>query len=211
MEKRGLLTWSVTVVLMLGVVAGCRRQSEEGAAAMGTPAAGDTTGAMAPTAPPAATPAPMAPALTDAQIAQIALAANSADSASGVLAEGKAVAADVKAFARRMVTDHSSLNKQATDLAKRLNLTPAPSDASTDLQNKAADALKDLRGKTGKDFDKAYIDHEVAFHQEVLNALDQQLIPNAQNAELKQLLQTARMGVQQHLDMAKQLQSKLSV
>lgn len=211
MEKRGLLTWSVAVVLMLGVVAGCRRQSEEGAANMGTPGAADTTGGMAPTAPPAATPAPTAPTLTDAQIAQIALAANSADSASGMLARGKAVAADVKEFARRMVTDHSSLNKQATDLAKRLNLMPAPSDASTDLQNKAASALKELEGKTGKDFDKAYIDHEVAFHQEVLNALDQQLIPNAQNAELKQLLQTARMGVQQHLDMAKQLQSKLSV
>jgi putative membrane protein len=208
MKSRGMLAWSVIVLLVLGVGEGCRRKTQEGAATMGTTATGETTGAVPPAAPPAATPAPTAAVPTDAQIAQIVLVANSADSASGVMAERKATAPDVKAFGRRMVTDHSALNKKATALAKKLNLTPAPSDMSTDLQKKATDTMRDLEGKTGKDFDKAYIDSQVTYHQDLLNALDQQLIPNAQNPELKQLLQTARAGVQQHLNLAKQIQAK---
>ncbi|HET9982083.1 MAG TPA: DUF4142 domain-containing protein [Longimicrobiales bacterium] len=210
MKSRGMLAWSVTVLLVLGVGAGCKQKTQEGAANMGTTATGDTTGAMAPTAPPAATPAPAAPTLTDAQIADVVLVVNSADSAHSVLARQKATAPDVKAFARRMVTDHTALNQKTTALAKKLNLTPAPSDMSTDIQKKATDTMQDLQGKTGADFDKAYIDSEVDFHQNALNALDQQLIPNAQNPELKQLLQTTRAGVQKHLDLAKQIQSKPS-
>ena len=62
------------------------------------------------------------------------------------------------------------------------------------LYNKAID----LAAK-GEAFDRAYIAHEVDMHQNLLNALDQTLIPNAQNAELKTLLQGGRAKVQAHL------------
>jgi putative membrane protein len=67
-------------------------------------------------------------------------------------------------------------------------------------------SLKTLKGAA---FDKAYIDHEVAYHQQVLDALDKTLIPNAQNAELKALLVKVRPAFVAHLDHAKQLQSSL--
>lgn len=184
----------------------------------------DNTQAGNEAVPPAATPVPaesaagqpgMAPgtaasaALSDPQIAQIALSANSGDSARGVIAQQKATDAQVKAFGKMMVTDHSALNKQATALAKKLNVTPEQSPADADLVSKVTSMNGELQGKTGKDFDKTYIDQEVQIHQLVLDDLDKNLIPAAQNAELKQLLQTARAGVQAHLQKAQQLQGNL--
>ncbi|MGH9636675.1 MAG: DUF4142 domain-containing protein, partial [Candidatus Angelobacter sp.] len=61
----------------------------------------------------------------------------------------------------------------------------------------------------GKAFDAEYINHEVAYHQQVLDAAGNVLIPNAQNAELKSALQGAAPLLQGHLDHAKQLQSSL--
>ena len=56
---------------------------------------------------------------------------------------------------------------------------------------------------------QADIDNEVAVHQTVLDALDTQLIPNAQNPQLKQLLTETRPVIAQHLDHAKLIQTKL--
>ena len=158
-------------------------------------------------APPPAPAAGAAP--TDAQIAMIVVTANSADSAAGEVAKTKGVNADVKAFGQRMVTDHGAVNKQATDLATKLNVTPEESDISRQMKSDAQSHMAALQGASGTEFDKAYIDHEVTMHQQVLDALDQQLIPNAQNAELKSLLETVRPAIAAHLESAKQIQSKL--
>src|SRR5690242_14102473 len=61
---------------------------------------------------------------TDPQIAAIVVTANQVDIDAGKLAEHKAHAADVKAFAKRMVTDHTGVNKAAVGLAQKLHLTP---------------------------------------------------------------------------------------
>ena len=66
-----------------------------------------------------------------------------------------------------------------------------------------------LGGQTGAGFDRAYIDHEVRYHQQVLDALDNTLIPGAQNAELKALLQQVRPNVAAHLERAKSIQTSL--
>ena len=62
---------------------------------------------------------------------------------------------------------------------------------------------------TAANFNKSYVDNEVSYHEAVLNALDTQLIPNAQNPELKQLLTDTRPVIAEHLDHAKMVQSKL--
>jgi putative membrane protein len=156
-------------------------------------------------APPAATP----PAITDAQIAKIVVTANSADSAAGELAKSKGTNAEVKEFGQRMITDHGAVNKEATDLVTKLNVTPEDSDASRSMSSDAQSNMTALQGQTGAAFDKAYIDHEVTMHQQVLDALDQQLIPGAQNAELKALLEKVRPAIAAHLESAKAIQGKL--
>ena len=75
------------------------------------------------------------------------------------------------------------------------------------LRKSDADADRDaLKGKKGADFDRAYVDDEVKAHQQVLDTIDNQLLPNAQNPELKQLITSVRPVIAQHLDHAKQLQ-----
>jgi putative membrane protein len=64
--------------------------------------------------------------------------------------------------------------------------------------------LKTLKGAA---FDKAYVDHEVAYHQQVIDALDKTLIPGATNDELKALLIKVRPAFVAHLEHAKRLQS----
>jgi putative membrane protein len=65
-----------------------------------------------------------AQAPNDAQIAHIVVTANQVDIDAGKLAEKKGSTADVKAFGKQMVTDHSGVNKQATALAKKLGVKP---------------------------------------------------------------------------------------
>jgi putative membrane protein len=170
-------------------------------------AADSTMGAMAP-APAATTPAPAA-GPTDPQIAAIVVAANNVDIEAGKLAESKASNAKVKAFGKQMVTDHSAVNKQATALVTKLAVTPEENETSRSLTSGGEQNRSSLQGKTGKDFDKAYIDNEVAYHQQVLDAIDKTLIPNAQNAELKTLLTQTRPAIAAHLKMAQDIQKSL--
>jgi putative membrane protein len=115
----------------------------------------------------------------------------------------------VKDFARTMIRDHGAVNKKAVDLAQRLNVTPQDNDVSRQLQQGAGDARTNLQGKSGAEFDRAYIDREVQYHQAVLDALDQTLIPGAQNADLKALLQQVRPNVAAHLEQARRIQGTL--
>ncbi|HWH41402.1 MAG TPA: DUF4142 domain-containing protein [Usitatibacter sp.] len=150
-----------------------------------------------------------AQAPNDAQIAHIVVTANQVDIDAGKVAEKKGSSADVKAFAKQMVTDHTAVNKQATDLAKKLGVKPEDNPTSQSLKKGGQDNVKKLNGLKGKEFDKAYVDQEVTYHQAVLDAIDKTLIPNAKNAELKALIEKVRPAIQGHLDHAKQIQSKL--
>jgi len=146
---------------------------------------------------------------TDPQIAAIVVTANQVDIDTGKLAESKAHSADVKAFGKLMVTDHSAVNKAATELVQKLHVTPEPSATSESLQQGGDQNLAKLKTLSGAAFDKAYIDHEVAYHEAVLAALDKTLIPNAKNAELKALLVKVRPAFEAHLEHAKKIQSEL--
>jgi putative membrane protein len=145
----------------------------------------------------------------DAQIAAIVVAANTVDINGGKVAESKAKDKDVKAFAKQMVTDHTGLNKAASALAKKLKLKPEESATSKSMKDDGAATLKTLKGMKGAEFDKAYIDNEVTFHQTVLDAIDKTLVPNAKNAELKALLEKARPTIDDHLQHAKKIQASL--
>ena len=151
-----------------------------------------------------------AQAPSDAQIASIVVTANQVDIDAGKLAEAKGSTADVKAFGKQMVTDHSGVNKQAVALVTRLKVTPEDNATSKSLKTGGEDNLKNLKGLSGAAFDRAYIDHEVAYHEQVLEALDKTLVPNAQNAELKSLLVAVRPAFVAHLDHARRLQSALA-
>lgn len=191
---RTAMFWFASLVTCLAV-AGCEPRKQEPPAdpAAAAPAAG----------------APEAPALTDSEIAHIAVTANAIDSTMGELAKTKARSSDVKGFAQTMITDHGAVNRQAVQLAQRLKVTPQENDLSRQLQHGADEARAGLEGKSGAEFDRAYMQREVEYHQAVLDALDKALIPSAQNAELKALLEGVRPAFVAHLERAKQIQGSL--
>jgi putative membrane protein len=152
----------------------------------------------------------MAAGPTDPQIAAIVVTANQVDIDAGKLAETKGSTQEVKDFGKLMVTDHSGVNKSAKDLVTKLHVTPEPNDTSKSLQKGGDENIAALKKLDGAAFDKAYVDHEVVYHQAVLDAVDKTLIPNAQNAELKALLVKVRPAFVAHLEHAKQLQSSLN-
>jgi putative membrane protein len=146
---------------------------------------------------------------SDAQIAAIVVTANQVDVDAGELAATRAANDEVRKFAQRMVTDHKAVNKSAVDLATKLALTPQENDTSRALKTGGDKNLAALKKLSGVAFDRAYVDHEVVYHGQVLEALDKTLIPNATNAELKALLVKVRPAFVAHLEHAKQIQATL--
>ena len=151
-----------------------------------------------------------AQSINDAQIASIVVTANQVDIDAGKLAKARSTNKEVAAFAELMVTDHTGVNKAATDLASKLKVTPEDNPTSQSLKSGGDKNVATLKTLEGEAFDKAYVDHEVAYHQQVLDALDKTLIPGAKNEELKALLVKVRPAFVAHLEHAKHLQSSLA-
>jgi putative membrane protein len=154
---------------------------------------------------PSATNAQAPATLTDAEIAHVAVTANAIDVELAKVAETRAASPEVQAFARTMITDHTAVNRQAGELAQRLGVTPADNAVSASLRSAAEPVRRALTNLHGTTFDLAYIEREVAYHQAVLDALDQLLIPQTRNRELRALLEQVRPVIAAHLEHARRL------
>jgi putative membrane protein len=164
----------------------------------------DTTAAAAAT-PAAATPAP---ALDDPTIVAIFDAANTADIETGQLAAQKGSTKEVRDFGAQLVTQHTAVRKEGRDLAAKLGVTPTPP-ADSSSAKAHADAMALLRGKSGVEFDKAFLEHEVRYHQAVINAVNTTLLPALKNAEVKALVVKVAPAFEAHRAMAANMRQKL--
>ena len=151
-----------------------------------------------------------AQSINDAQIASIVVTANQVDIDAGKLAAARGSNAEVKAFGQQMVDAHTGVNKSAVELVTKLKVTPEDNATSQALKAGGEKNVANLKGLTGAAFDRAYVAQEVAYHQQVLDAVDKTLIPGARNAELKALLVKVRPAFVAHLEHAKHLQASLS-
>ena len=140
----------------------------------------------------------------------IAVVADSVDIDAGKMAAQKASSKEVKEFAETMVRDHTAVNTKATALAKKLGVTPEESDTSKGLKADGDKMMAKLQAMSGAEFDKAYVDNEVSYHEKVIGVVTTTLIPNTKNAELKSLLESAGPIFQSHLEHAKHLQASLN-
>ncbi len=135
---------------------------------------------------------------TDAQIAHIAYTAGAIDVTAADQALSKASNPEVKAFAEEMARDHKAVNEKALALVKKLNVTPLDNSTSQALSSAAKAKEADLAKLSGSAYDRAYVENEIAYHKTVNGALKDTLIPAAQNAELRALLQTGLTLFQSH-------------
>ena len=150
------------------------------------------------------------PKLSDPEVASVAVVANQIDISYGEIAKGKSKNEDILKFAETMINDHKAVIAQAAALVKKLGVTPKDNAVSQKLLADAEKTKKMLRSKSGKAFDKAYIDNEVAYHKAVIAAVEGLLIPETDNDELKSLLQNVVPALKTHLEHAVMVQSKIS-
>lgn len=149
-----------------------------------------------------------APKLDDATIVAIFDNANTADIETAGLGAQKASDPAIREIAKNFVHDHTKVRQMARDLAAKLKVTPTP---PANDQSKAdhALAMTKLEHLKGKEFDKAFLDHEIAFHQAVLDAVSSTLLPAIQNPELKAFVKSVAPAFQGHLAGAKALRAKM--
>ncbi len=149
------------------------------------------------------------PDLSDAEVAHVAVTANRIDVDLARFAQARTQNDAVRAFAATMIRDHTAVNARAAALAGRLGVTPSDNAVSRSLLTGAATARAAIESLAGAAFDRAYMDREVAYHQAVLDALDQLLIPTTSNAELRALLMDVRPAIAAHLGHATHLRDSL--
>jgi putative membrane protein len=154
-------------------------------------------------------PAAEKQALSDEQIAAVTDAANEAEVEQAKIAQKNAKNPRVKKFAAMMIKDHTQAKQKQKKLLGKIDITPADSSMSTQLESDSQQKLEDLKAVKGADFDRAYMDAQVDAHQKVLDAFDNQLIPEADNAEFKALLSEIRPKIAAHLAEAKDIQQAL--
>ena len=147
--------------------------------------------------------------LTDPEIASVAVTANQIDIDNAKVALKKSKNQQVIDFAKTMEKDHGAVIKQAVDLVTKLGVTPKDNATSQSLNAQAVKTRNMLNAKSGKAFDKAYVDNEVAYHIAVINEVENVLIPDATNKELHDLLVSAVPLFKAHLEHAKMLQKTL--
>ncbi|MBV9829863.1 MAG: DUF4142 domain-containing protein [Alphaproteobacteria bacterium] len=158
---------------------------------------------VAPPAPPPAAeappPAPPAPVSADQQFLDQAASGGMAEVEMGRMAEQQTKNRAVRAFAARMVRDHSAANNKLMALAKRENMTPGPGTPPD---------TSSLSGQSGPDFDKAYISGQVQAHQDTIAAFEAEA-NNGQDAGLKRFARSSLPMLRSHLHQAEALAKRL--
>ncbi|HEY4735295.1 MAG TPA: DUF4142 domain-containing protein [Gemmatimonadaceae bacterium] len=145
-----------------------------------------------------------APKIDDPTIVAIFDAANTYDIETGGLAVKKARSKQVHEFGEMLVRDHKNVRQQGRDLAASLKVTPTPP-RDFALAKAHADAMKKLRSLNGTAFDRAFLQHEIDFHNAVIDAVTKSLLPATQNAQLKDLETKVAPAFVAHRDRAQNL------
>lgn len=152
------------------------------------------------------------PALTQPTDERIAAVVKEANKLEAELADGasdKAMSPQVKQYAEQVQTDHKNADKSLDELTGRLRIKPQDNEVAKAIKSMNDQTKTRLKGMEGWAYDKAYLEHEVSFSQGLVDYIDNTLLPNTVNPDLKEMLYSQRAVIAAHLDNAKQIQSTL--
>lgn len=127
--------------------------------------------------------------LNDLEFAHIAYTADNIDIRYAHLALAISTNPDVHAFANTMISDHAAVNAAALDLLDKLGATAQDNFFSQTLNEGAKKIIDDFSKLRGSEFDAAYAANELAYHQTVNGLVENTMIPNIENAEVKALFE----------------------
>jgi putative membrane protein len=156
-------------------------------------------------------PGPEAPpVLNDPTIVAIFDAANTADIETGQLAAERGHSEKVRDFGAMLARDHQHVRQLGRDLITKLGVTPTPIPLAEDQSARDhAAAMKRLSGLSGPEFDHAFLQHEVAFHKAVIDAVKTTLLPAIENEELKGFVLKVAPAFEAHMIAAQNLDKQL--
>ena len=209
---RSIVVPSAIMAFLVSCSPGNRKDNESGMAEGGagglssrdtlatTSATDSTTTTNSTTTNTASAPAAILSQLDVANTAEIQLASAAAK---------KAASPKVKQIASKLAADHRNNREQLQALAQRLNLDLSPTQGGNISLADSARAPSDLMGKSGRDFDRAYVEYEITEHEANVQRLQTQAIPSVQNADVKAFLQKTVTEMQSHLSSLQQVKKKL--
>lgn len=131
---------------------------------------------------------------------------NAGEIDAGDLASQSAQRADVKQFAQEMSAQHTAMKRQGDTLAMRSGIRPSLPPGAEQLQAKQRAMMDSLLSAPTARFDAVYVESQIAAHRQALADL-RALAGQAQNAQLKAMIESAIPAVQQHLDRATALRA----
>ena len=146
----------------------------------------------------------------DTEVASVAVVANQIDIEYAEIALKRSKNPEIIDFANRMIEDHKAVIAQAAALVQKLGVDPKDNAVSQSLVDGAKKTKKELKKASKKNFDRMYIDNEVAYHKAVIGAVRDLLIPETENTELKDLLVAVVPALEAHLGHAEMVQGKMS-
>ena len=121
----------------------------------------------------------------------------------GKLAQSKSTDANVKAFGKMLVDDHSKASMEMKPLAERMSVTlPAA------ITEKGKEHYDELNAKTGKEFDEKFADMMVESHEEAISKMEK-ASENANDAEVKAWAGKMVPALKGHLEHAKMLKEQV--
>ncbi|WP_406612299.1 DUF4142 domain-containing protein [Acinetobacter schindleri] len=145
--------------------------------------------------------------LTESQVIKVVSTANNGEIKQARTVLPKLKTEEARKYAQIMINEHSANEKKGQTLASSLKLTPQVSGISTSLQKDSDNVVRKLSNSSTPD--KDYMSSQVDVHRKVLNTIEKQLIPNAKNAELKNMLTQTRTAVAKYLKMAEDIVAKM--
>ena len=117
--------------------------------------------------------------------------------------------ADVRRFARRMITDHTQMIATLKTLIEDHDIVPQDNMLARDLRDRASLGRDSLLAQDGRAFDIGYIAAELDSHRQLLAVIDDVLLPRAGEGTLREMVATMRPVISAHLAHAEQLQAAL--
>jgi putative membrane protein len=126
------------------------------------------------------------------------------------MASKQATSPAVKRIGTQLVTDHSKNRQEVTALAKKLNVSLTPSTGGSVTASDSAAMPAELRGASGAEFDRAFVQQQIQLHQNNIQKIQNQMLPAVEEPQLKAYLQKTLKAMQGHLATLEKTEQQLT-
>lgn len=149
-------------------------------------------------------------AMTDAEVLGVYIQVNSFDIETALLGRAQANSKAVRELAARVASDHVGVRQAAFDLASQCKVSPVVPKSRDTAAIEHGRSMTTLTALNGVEFDRAYLQHEAAFHRAAVNAVRQVLLPSATCPALKVHFKDVLPALEHHLSETEALARELT-